>query len=202
MTRVKVCGLTRVEDVELAVSLGAVAVGFVLEPSSPRCVGLAEVGTLLESVPPYVSRVAVMGPFQSGGHLASFDAVQAIGVRSSMLDPSQRAIAVHRIGSDDDVPDQGDCDAILLDAHAAGQYGGTGVPIDLLAARRAMAESVRPVIVAGGLRAENVGKVIAELRPFAVDVSSGLESEPGVKDPDKVRAFFEAVREADGTLDP
>jgi phosphoribosylanthranilate isomerase len=197
VTRVKICGLTRTEDVELAVELGASAVGFVLEPSSPRCVRLGDLSRLLESVPPYVTRAAVMGPFVPGPHLATFDAVQAIGARRSELEASQRAIAVYRVGSGEPFPDQDDADALLLDAHSKDSFGGTGVPLDLLAAQRAMADAVRPVIVAGGLTPESVGHVVSELRPFAVDVSSGVEGSPGVKDHDKVRAFFEAVRAAD-----
>ena len=202
MTRVKVCGLTRVEDVELAVELGACAVGFVLEASSPRLVGLADASRLLEVVPPYVVRVAVMGPFELGQHLASFDAVQAIGARRSMLEPSQRAIAVQRLGSDDPAPDPDDIDALLIDSNVPGKFGGTGKQIDFPAAKGAMAESVRPVILAGGLNPDNVGRAIKELRPFAVDVSSGVESEPGAKDAGAMRAFFEAVWEADATLGP
>lgn len=200
MTRVKICGLTRVEDIELAVELGAYAVGLVLEPSSPRFVGLSAVSQLLESVPPYVSRVAVMGPFQPGPHLASFDAVQAIGVRRSDLEASQRAVGVHRVGSQQPFPNQDELDAVLLDTHVEGSFGGTGKEIDLRAAQRAMADAVRPVIVAGGLRPESVSAVIKELRPYAVDVSSGVESEPGVKDRERMTEFFAAVREADGRL--
>jgi phosphoribosylanthranilate isomerase len=200
VTRVKICGLTRVEDIELAIALGAHAVGFVLEPSSPRFVGLGGVGTLLEAVPPFVTRAAVMGPFQPGPHLATFDAVQAIGVRRSDLEASQRAIGVYRVGSQDDFPDQDELDAVLLDAHTAGAYGGTGKRLDVLAAKRAMADAVRPVIVAGGLTPDTVAATIKELRPFAVDVSSGVESEPGVKDPEKLRDFFLAVHEADSRL--
>ncbi len=197
MTRIKICGLTRIEDVELAVELGAYAVGFVLEPSSPRCVGLADVSRLLESVPPYVTRTAVMGPFQPGPHLASFDAVQAIGARRSELEASQRAIAVYRVGSQDPLPDQEDADAILLDAHSEGKFGGTGTAIDLVGAKAAMADAIRPVVLAGGLTPETVGSAIKELQPFAVDVSSGVESAPGIKDVSRLRAFFLAVRLAD-----
>jgi phosphoribosylanthranilate isomerase len=200
VTRVKICGLTRVEDVELAVELGAYAVGLVLEPSSPRLVGLSSVSLLLDSVPPYVSRVAVMGPYQPGPHLASFDAVQAIGVRRSDLEASQRAIGVYRVGSSDGFPDQDELDAVLLDTHVEGSFGGTGRGLDLLAAKRALADAVRPVIVAGGLKPENVATVVKELRPYAVDVSSGVESEPGVKDRERMREFFAAVHEADGRL--
>ena len=83
-----------------------------------------------------------------------------------------------------------------------GKFGGTGKQIDFPAAKGAMAESVRPVILAGGLNPDNVGRAIKELRPFAVDVSSGVESEPGAKDAGAMRAFFEAVWEADATLGP
>jgi phosphoribosylanthranilate isomerase len=200
VTRVKICGLTRPEDVELAVSLGAYAVGFVLEPSSARFVGLGQVAALLEAVPPFVARTAVMGPFEPGPHLASFDAVQAIGARRSLLEASQRAIAVYRVGSRDPFPDQDEADAVHLDAHAEGKFGGTGTALDLTTAKRAMADAVRPVVVSGGLTPETVAQVVRDLRPYAVDVSSGVESEPGVKDAGRLRAFFEAVREADARL--
>ena len=197
MTRVKICGLTRVEDVELAVELGAFAVGFVLEPSSPRQASLPEIGTLLESVPPFVYSVAVLGPFAPSAVYNPFNAVQAIGVTSDRLEASQRAIAVYRPGSEDEVPDKDSCSAILLDAYSEESYGGTGRQIDLDVAKRFMAEAVRSVIVAGGLTPESVGGVVRELRPFAVDVSSGIEERPGVKDSGKMREFFETVADAD-----
>ena len=197
MTRIKICGLTRVEDVELAVELGAAAVGFVLEPSSPRCIPLAEVHDLLRSTPPYTYCVAVLGPFVQSRLFAPFDAVQAIGVTNADVEASQRAIHVHRIGSDDPLPEPASYDALLLDAFAPDAYGGTGVRIDLDAAKGVMAESVRPIILAGGMTPDNVGEVVRALRPYAVDVSSGVEASPGVKDPGKLRALFEAVREAD-----
>ena len=199
MTRIKICGLTRLEDLEFAIALGANAVGLVIEPSSPRCVGLADASRLLEAVPPYVSRVAVLGPFDAGPHLASFDAVQAIGVRRSDLDPSQRAISVYRVGSGEKLSPADESDAVLLDAYVKEGFGGSGVKVDIEAAKALMAEIVRPVIIAGGLTPENVAQVVTSLRPFAVDVSSGVESEPRIKDKGKLRAFFDSVREADGT---
>ncbi len=197
MTRVKICGLTKVEDVEMAVELGAAAVGFVLEPDSPRCILLADVYDLLRSTPPYTYCVAVLGPFAHSRLLAPFDAVQAIGVTNADVEASQRAIHVHRIGSDDPLPEPASYDALLLDAFSPEGFGGTGIRIDLDAAKGVMAESVRPIILAGGMTPDNVGEAICALRPYAVDVSSGVESEPGVKDTGKLRAFFEAVREAD-----
>lgn len=197
MTRIKICGLTRIEDVELAVELGAAAVGFVLEPTSLRQASLPEIGALLDSVPPYVYTVAVLGPFVPSTVYNPFNAVQAIGVSSDQLEASQRAIAVYRPGSDDAMPDKDSCSAILLDAHSDESYGGTGKRIDLTVAKSCMAEAVRSVIVAGGLTPENVGEVVRELRPFAVDVSSGIEERPGIKDHRKMREFFSAVAKAD-----
>ena len=197
MTRIKICGLTMVKDVELAVELGAAAVGFVLEPSSPRCIPLADVHDLLRSTPPYTYCVAVLGPFAHSRLLAPFAAVQAIGVTNADLEASQRAIHVHRIGSDDPMPEPTSYDALLLDSFSSDAYGGTGVGIDLDAAKGVMAESVRPIILSGGMTPDNVGEAICALSPYAVDVSSGVESKPGVKDSGKLRAFFEAVREAD-----
>ena len=95
------------------------------------------------------------------------------------------------------MPDQDSCSAILLDSYSDGSYGGTGKRIEVELARGAMAEAVRPVIVAGGLTPENVGEVIRDLRPFAVDVSSGVEDQPGIKNSDRLRALFQAVAEQD-----
>ncbi|HXH61463.1 MAG TPA: phosphoribosylanthranilate isomerase [Fimbriimonadaceae bacterium] len=200
MTRVKVCGITNLDDLEVVLDEGASAVGFVLEQGSPRLVGMGDIADLLSAVPPYVARVAVMGPFAPGGHLASFDAVQAIGVERTRLEASQRAVAVYRVGSGEPFPDPEEVDAVLLDAFSAGEYGGTGKRIDFRSARAAMAESTRPVIVAGGLDPDNVGEVVKELRPYAVDVSSGVESAPGKKDRGAVRAFIQAVRAMDRQL--
>ena len=197
MTRVKICGLTRIGDVESAVELGASAVGFVLEHSSPRQTPFSDLARLIESVPPFVMSVAVIGRFEPSRVYNAFSAVQAIGVTLDRLEPSQIAISVYRPGSGDPLPAPEGCSAILLDAYSTEGFGGTGRRLDLQEARDAMAESTRPIIVAGGLRPENVGEVIRELRPFAVDVSSGVESRPGVKDLGAMRAFFEAVADAD-----
>lgn len=197
MTKVKICGMTRTEDIEAAVELGASAVGFVLEPSSPRFVSLFDVESLLEAVPPFVTAVGVLGRFEKEHVYRLFNTIQAIGVRLSDLEAHQRAISVFRPGSGDPMPQSDDCSAILVDAFSTEGFGGTGKRVELQTARDVMMETTRPVILAGGLRPESVGSVIAELQPYAVDVSSGVEVKPGVKDRGAMKAFFESVKEAD-----
>ncbi|MBL8087760.1 MAG: phosphoribosylanthranilate isomerase [Chthonomonas sp.] len=191
MTRIKICGLTRREDAELAVELGADAVGFVVEPTSPRCVDPAEL-PWLEDLAPFVTRVAVFGEYRSGLDLQQFDAMQTVkggvGRRIQALrvaEGESPVLALSRIAPG--------VHAVVLDAHVAGQYGGTGQTIDWGVAEQIVALSTVPVILAGGLTPANVAEAIRRTRPYAVDVSSGVESEPGMKSADRLRAFFAAV---------
>ncbi|MFN3684250.1 MAG: phosphoribosylanthranilate isomerase [Fimbriimonadaceae bacterium] len=197
MTRVKICGLTRPEDLLLAVELGADAVGFVLEPSSPRCVPPDRLRTLLEAVPVWVSRVLVFGPRPERLPEAPFDWVQCL----PPAPPAGRWIGCLRAGPAWD-PSQsleafGQAEAIVLDAFHPGAFGGTGRTVDWDLAAGFAAQCPKPVILAGGLHPDNVAEAIRAVRPYAVDVSSGVEARPREKDHGRLRAFFEAVRAAD-----
>lgn len=201
MTEVKICGLTRPEDVALACALGARYVGFNFAESSPRRVSPETARALAEAVPAGVLKVGV---FQSENPAAIERAV-ALGrldlvqlhrplTREDLDRFAVPLIAVARgTLAVDGTPDPEllrRCHAILLDASE-----GRGEPLDPL--RVQTAGWPVPVFVAGGLDADSVGPVIRALRPAAVDVATGAESSPGIKDRDKLTRLFDAVREAD-----
>lgn len=200
MTRVKICGLTRLTDVEAAEELGADALGFVLEPSSPRCItSFDELRILAHSTGPYCTAVAVFGVMPAVlSEEIGVQAVQALAFSHTM--PPYLKVRAVRVGeTSHEVPlaalDPEDS-AIVLDAHDTKSLGGTGKRIDWDLARAVVQASPKPVILAGGLTPDNVAEAIRTVRPYAVDVSSGVESSPGIKDPIKIRDFIQAVREA------
>lgn len=201
MTRVKICGLRRAADAELAAELGAAALGFVFWPGSPRFVDPYRVKPIVRALPPFVATVGVfvdqpVDYVMGVAGLLNLGAIQLHGAET--IEPY--AHGSYRLIKAVPVTDGFDGRAlaripaavtILLDAHDAVKRGGTGRTIDW--SRAAVAARARPVILSGGLNPENV-KTAAELvRPYAIDVSSGVESSPGVKDPAKLRALFAAL---------
>ncbi|HSV73641.1 MAG TPA: phosphoribosylanthranilate isomerase [Chthonomonadales bacterium] len=204
MTRVKVCGVTSRHDADAAVELGADALGFILVPESPRYVGeRSDLPDLLASLPPFVARVAVSRRARLPDAIAAeLDAVQFYdGSASEARTAGKRILRVVRLRGPESIEEAEkaatDADALVLDAYSPHALGGAGVPVD-----RALASAIRssvgcPVVLAGGLDPEKVAEAIRAVRPYAVDVSSGVESAPGVKDRGKLRAFIEAVRSAD-----
>lgn len=207
MTRVKICGLTRPEDVDLACSLGAAYVGLNFAAVSPRRVGLETARRLAEAARPGVTRVGV---FVDETHAEILEAIEAAGLdllqihRPLRQGEAQRlplpVIAVACVSSHrpELLSEEllAGCRAVLFDAASRDGGGGGGMPFDwsLLEGRRWKV----PVFLAGGLRAENVAEAIRRIKPFAVDVASGVEVEPRVKNHERMKRFFEAVREADG----
>jgi len=204
-TRVKVCGITRQEDARLASALGADAVGIVFA-ESPRQVDPDTAPDLFRAVGPFVTRVGVfadqpLGLIREVAHATRLDWVQlsgseppetAKGVDVSVV----KAVHVERM-EDLLAHSSYPADWFLLDAPPVrGQMGGTGAPFAWELADRLPWDRGR-VIVAGGLTPENVGVVIDRLHPVAVDVSSGVETRPGIKDPAKMEAFIAAVAAAD-----
>jgi phosphoribosylanthranilate isomerase len=204
VTRVKICGVTRAEDARLAADLGAAAVGFVFWPSSPRFVDPYRARDIVRALPPFVTAVGVfvdqpMAHVQSVANLVRLGAVQLHGGETRELYerlpyrvikavPVTSAFEVESLAG---VPERA---MVLLDAHDPDRRGGTGRTIDW--ARAAEAARVRPVILSGGLTAENVGAAVDAVRPYAVDVSSGVEARPGIKDAARLRALFAAVADS------
>jgi phosphoribosylanthranilate isomerase len=196
MTAFKICGITREADAGLAVSLGASALGFVLWPGSPRHVPLARVRMIAAAIPPFVTPVGVFVDPTS----AEIADAAAAGIRLAQIhgklpaaSPLPVLRAVHLGDNEDGLDaDVGGLEPVLLDAHDPALHGGTGRTVDF--ARAAAVAARRVVVLAGGLTPANVGDAIKTVRPYAVDVASGVESAPGLKDHDKMRAFAKAVR--------
>lgn len=205
--RVKICGNTRREDVEHAVRSGADAVGFVVGfPSSPRNLSVETAESLMRGLPPFVDRVVVTSQddpdlLRRIAERLPADAVQLIG--ESPYTPALRRIfrdvrliRVIHAGSGDTVGAAVEAsqfyDAVLIDSAVKGVPGGTGRMHDWDVSRRVVKDiQPTPLILAGGLNPSNVAEAVSTVRPFGVDVSSGVESAPGVKDHRKVERFIE-----------
>jgi len=201
MTRVKVCGVTRMDDALLAADLGAAAIGFLFWPRSPRCIDASRARDIAAALPPPVSTVGVFvdQPLDDMRRIAEhvgLSAVQLHGaepvdVALALLQPVIKAVAVSPgfvPASVDAWPEEV---TVLLDAHDPVRRGGTGTTVDWSLAAAAAAR--RPVFLSGGLTPANVREAVARVRPYAVDLSSGVESSPGVKDASKLRALFRAL---------
>lgn len=204
--RIKFCGITRAVDAEAAATTGADAIGLVFAPGSARRVTPHVAAAICLALPPFVTRVGVfVDPSADEVHQAlravHLDVLQFHGVESATFCssfgvPYVKAVRVRDAG---DIRDAAQAHpaarALLLDAFVAGQPGGTGVtfPWQLVPAGTA-----HPVILAGGLDETNVGAAIAAVRPWAVDVSGGVEERPGIKDMARMQRFVAAVRAAAG----
>jgi phosphoribosylanthranilate isomerase len=216
VTRIKICGITNQEDAQAAVQSGADALGFILVPDTPRYVGNSDaLNTLLGSVPPFVSRVAVCqeatdlelryrGAFhatqfyypvadQSWHWYSSTSLIYAARIQdeSSLTRIAEALPQMSTVAGDVLIS------ALLLDTYHKAKLGGSGETFNWELAVEAKCRFGLPLILAGGLTPENVGEAVRTVRPYAVDVSSGVEASPGRKDHAKVKAFIQAVREAD-----
>jgi len=210
--RTKICGLTREEDLAVAVAAGADAVGFLVGvPSSPRNLTLERAETLLGQVPVFVDSVVVTPPKSIEWLVEVCERLKPSAIQihgKEQLDSSKirerisntRLIKTVYVTEDarneEVIKDLKTFDAVLLDSFNKGQYGGTGKTHDWTLSRQ-IKEAVAPVpvILAGGLKPENVKEAILAVEPYAVDVASGVESSPGVKDHMKVRAFVENAKQ-------
>jgi len=200
--RVKVCGITRAEDAALAVELGAIALGFIFWPHSPRAVSAAQVGEIARGLPPFVSLVGVFVNQPVDEVLATARAAGLTGIQlHGDEDAAAYAAEGLRLVKAVPVPEAFTADAltaipsdvtVLLDAHDPVRRGGTGRTIDWT--RAAEAARLRPIILSGGLTPENIRTAVRTVRPYGVDVSSGVESAPGVKDESRLRSLFAALR--------
>lgn len=215
-TRVKICGLTRPEDLDAAVAAGADAIGLVFYSPSRRCLTLEQAAALRARVPAFVGVTALFVNPDAQTVRRVIEAVHPDLLQFHGEEPPDfcagfgtRHIKAFRAGApglETATALARACEAYgqaagwLFDSYSAG-YGGSGQTFDhaLLAGVRADA-AARPLILSGGLNAANVGPAIEACRPWAVDVSSGVETAPGEKSPDKIRALLEAVRQADERL--
>lgn len=199
--RVKICGLTRPQDVAVAIAAGADALGFVFVPGSPRCLDEVSANVLVQQVPAFVCRV---------GLFLDQDAAQVRHVLEkvplSVLQfhggedaefcrqfgrPYIKAVSLGTgnglAGAEAAYPDAA---ALLVDSHVPGGHGGTGRTLDW----QQIATGCLPLVLAGGLNAANVAAAVHQVQPWAVDVSSGVETAPGIKDANAIRRFIEEAR--------
>ncbi len=205
MTRVKICGITNLDDALLAAESGADAIGFVFA-QSPRRIAEERAAIIRNELPPFVSVVGIFVDPEPRWAREVFDGIGLDfvqlygGDEQSFLDGSglgpHRLIRSVSIGSQDDLDaiKQTSAGYILLDTKVEGKAGGTGKTFDWNIAAGAAAYG-RPIILSGGLNPDNVAEAIRVGAPQAVDVSSGVESSPGKKDPDKVREFIRRAKQ-------
>lgn len=201
-TRIKFCGMTRLQDVQAAIDLGVDALGFVFVKKSPRCLDISKAQQLLEVIPPSINKVALfMNPEASDVHEAleslSLDYLQFHGQEDDKFCnqfnwPYLKAIPM---GSHVSIPEFykqfPSATAFLLDSHTAGEMGGSG---ESFAWKPLPSDLEKPVILAGGLTPENVAHAIRIVQPYGVDVSSGIEASKGIKDPVKMKKFVKEVK--------
>ncbi len=200
-TRVKICGITRIEDARFAVDAGADAIGLVFYEKSPRFVSNAQAAEISQITPAFVTRVALFKdaerPFiQSVLQQVEIDLIQFHGSEKADFCEQFKLPYIKALGMKDSACDAdylnrsvtayATAKALLLDGHAPGEAGGTGDTFDWTS----VAGIAKPIILAGGLTADNVAQAIKLVQPFAVDVSSGVESSPGIKDKEKIAAFM------------
>ncbi|NKI16990.1 phosphoribosylanthranilate isomerase [Spongiibacter sp. KMU-166] len=204
-TRVKICGICREEDARAAVEAGADALGFVFYAKSPRAVTPEQAASIIRGIPAFVSTVGLfvnadLDFISRTAALCSLDLLQMHGDESpefcaALPRPYLRAL---RMRDGLDVTRQAaayvDARAILLDSYKPGVPGGTGESFDWA---RIPHQRGFPLLLAGGLHSGNVGAAVASCRPWAVDVSGGVEIAPGQKCPEKISQFIKAVADAD-----
>jgi phosphoribosylanthranilate isomerase len=211
VVRVKICGITSLADARMAGEAGADSIGLNFYEQSPRHVSVADAARIRSELPKHVEAVGVFVNLPASEAAATcfsvrLDAAQLHGDESPQIVADlARKIAVikaFRVNPEfaiDTLDRYPEAFAFLLDASQPGQYGGTGHTADWALARRAAA--VHRIILAGGLKPENVAAAIRTVRPYAVDVASGVESKPGKKDHARLREFILEVRRAEKQLD-
>jgi phosphoribosylanthranilate isomerase len=205
-TRIKVCGITCQEDARVAVAAGADGLGFIFVEQSPRLVEPDMVRTITDELPPFVDRVGVfrneeIEVVEEIMHYCRLTLVQLHGSESPeycrrISCKVIKSFSIRPESKSEDLAAYADVvSGFLLDTYNKDMAGGTGIPFDWKLV--AQVKPPGPVILAGGLTPENVGEAIQQVKPFAVDVNSGVEYQPGRKDSDKLKSFVHAVRKAD-----
>ncbi|MGB9151216.1 MAG: phosphoribosylanthranilate isomerase [Burkholderiales bacterium] len=205
MTRIKICGITRIQDALFAARAGADAIGLVFYPASPRNVGVARAQEILAALPPFITSV---GLFVNAGandvhailrelrlDLLQFHGDEDAEFCRQFNKPYMKAVRV-RPGVDllQYAAEHRTAKALLLDTYRDEAYGGTGHTFDW---KQIPQNLSMPVVLSGGLNTANVGHGIQSVRPWAVDVSSGVEADKGIKESARITAFIQAVRSAD-----
>ncbi|MDU9407552.1 MULTISPECIES: phosphoribosylanthranilate isomerase [Pseudomonas] len=204
VVRSKICGITRIEDALAAVAAGADAIGLVFYGKSPRAVGVEQAAAIVQALPPFVTTVGLFvdmprDQLQQLLQRLPLDLLQFHGDESpaDCEGHGRPYIKALRVRPGEDVaaamaPYSG-ARGILLDTFVEGVPGGTGASFDWSLVPE---NAAKPIILAGGLDADNVAAAIRQVRPYAVDVSGGVEASKGIKDAGKIRAFVQAVRDA------
>ena len=199
-TRVKICGITRRQDAEFAIEMGTDALGLVFYSPSPRAVTIAQAKEIVEGLPPFVSVVALFVDAQEEQvnaclqalpiDILQFHGEESVEYCEQFDKPYLKAIRMR-----DDIDLAGlatryaSASALLLDSYQPGVPGGTGLAFDW-----SMIKGIdKPIILAGGLTVENVAMAIKQVKPYAVDVSGGVEQSKGIKDQQKIHAFMQEV---------
>lgn len=202
--RSKICGITRIEDALAAAEAGADAIGLVFYPKSPRAVNVQQARAIIAALPPFVTTV---GLFVNASRCELNEILDAVPLDLLQFHGDETPadcdgyhrpwIKALRVRPGDDL--EASCrqyakaSGILLDTYVAGVPGGTGEAFDWSLIPEHLS---KPIILAGGLSADNVGAAIAQVSPYAVDVSGGVEQARGIKDPARIEAFMRAVRQA------
>ena len=198
---VKICGITSMQDAEAAVEAGADSLGFVFWPKSPRFIDPHRARAIVSNLPPFVVPVGVFvnqpaAPVRGVAALVRLGAVQLHGDEdvlyvAGMDYPVIKAVSIERGDETDRIDSWPRRTMLLLDVHDPMSRGGTGRTIDWSAAAPIAAR--RRTLLAGGLTPDNVAQAVARVQPYGIDVSSGVECSPGVKDHARIRALFEAL---------
>ena len=222
MTRVKICGITSLEDARMAVQAGADALGFIFVENTPRFVTPEQVAPIIRALPPFVTAVGIFWDHPAG-HIKAI--IEACGLRVVQFHgdetpedcqgysvPVIKTIKLPPVSTIDGLPEYRVTErfgallyrkvvaAYLLDSQARWSEGEGREPLEWrsirLMADKSPRESQLPIVLSGGLTPENVATAVSIVRPFAVDVNSGVEARPGKKDAEKVRRFIEAAKRA------
>lgn len=202
VVRSKICGITCIDDALAAVAAGADAVGFVFYAKSPRAVTVLQARAIIAALPPFVTSVGLFVNASACELNETLDAVPLDLLQFHGDETPEQCEGYHRpfikalrVKAGDDIAQAcarySNASGILLDAYVEGVPGGTGEVFDWSLIPQGLS---KPIILAGGLSANNVAQAIAQVRPYAVDVSGGVEKSKGIKDHAKIRAFMQAVR--------
>ncbi|MEI6758180.1 MAG: phosphoribosylanthranilate isomerase [Chlorobium sp.] len=214
MTRIKICGITRIEDALTACEAGADALGFNFSKHSPRVVSMEVARDIIAQLPPFIVTAGIFVEHSSDeiNEICRFCGLQIAQLHSEQYGPAEaraitesKVIRVFRPEENFDVKEvlqyakKSGTNTFLFDAYRPGIQGGTGESIDASLATRIFSElgNACYAILAGGLNHSNVAEAIRRVKPYAVDTASGVESEPGIKEPGKIKLFIRAVRETD-----